>query len=102
MKPTQVILLALPLYLLAPSLCAQERDIEALVSACAQCHGPSGEAGVPGWPPLVQMSKEEIAEKLRGHRAGRVPDSTMSRVAIDLSDAEIDAIAEHYATQEKR
>jgi cytochrome c553 len=97
MNPIRLALLALPLCAFTLTLHADEIDVGELAGACSQCHGPAGDAAIPGWPPLVKMSKEEIMDKLNGHRAGRVPDSTMSKVAFELSDAQINAIAEYYA-----
>jgi len=69
-----------------------------LVSSCAECHG-DGQGAIEGWPPLTSMTEQEIVAKLTGHRARVVADSTMARVAHDLSDDEIQQLAEHFAQE---
>ena len=75
-----------------------EVDIGALVARCSECHTEKGLAGIPGWPAIAGMEKGIIVAKLKGHRAGLVNDSTMKKVAHDLTDKEIDAVAEHFST----
>ena len=77
---------------------ADEVEIGALIARCSTCHTEQGLAGIPGWPSIAGMDKSVIVGKLKGHRAGLVNDSTMKKVAHDLSDAEIDAVAEHFST----
>ena len=79
-------------------VCADEVDIGALVARCSVCHTEKGLAGIPGWPAIAGMDKDVIVAKLKGHRAGLVNDSTMKKVAHDLTDKEIDAVAEHFST----
>ena len=76
---------------------ADEVDIGSLVARCSECHTEKGLAGIPGWPAIAGMKKEMIVGKLKGHRAGLVNDSTMKKVAHDLSDAQIDAVADHFS-----
>lgn len=77
---------------------ADEVDIGALVARCSECHTEKGLAGIPGWPSIAGMDKALIIGKLKGHRAGLVNDSTMKKVAHDLTDKQIDAVAEHFST----
>lgn len=82
--------------------CSQEEeiDIESLIGRCAECHTTRGQAAFPGWPAIAGMEKSEIIGKLEGHREGMVPDSTMSQVAFDMSDREIEAVAEYFSKLE--
>lgn len=80
------------------SATADEADIGALVARCSECHTQGGLAGVPGWPSIAGMDKALIIGKLKGHRAGLVNDSTMKKVAHDLTDKQIEAVAEHFST----
>ena len=75
-----------------------EVDLGALIARCSECHTEKGLAGIPGWPSIAGMEKNLIIGKLKGHRAGLINDSTMKKVAHDLSDEEIEAVAEHFST----
>ena len=94
------IFLASLVYLTAfnSSLGADEVDTGALIARCSECHTEKGLAGIPGWPSIAGMDKDIIVGKLKGHRAGLINDSTMKKVAHDLSDKEIDDVAEHFST----
>lgn len=81
-----------------PYLAADEVDIGSLIARCSECHTEKGLAGIPGWPSIAGMDKDIIVGKLKGHRAGFINDSTMKKVAHDLSDKEIEAVAEHFST----
>ncbi|MGR8932336.1 MAG: c-type cytochrome [Gammaproteobacteria bacterium] len=76
---------------------ADELDTGSLIARCAVCHTKEGLAGIPDWPAIAGMKKEFIVGKLKGHRAGLVNDSTMKKVAHDLTDAQIDAVADHFS-----
>ena len=92
-----LILAPLALIFVNSPLIADEVDIGALVARCSECHTEKGLAGIPGWPAIAGMDKDIIVAKLKGHRAGLVNDSTMKKVAHDLTDKEIEAVAEHFA-----
>jgi cytochrome c553 len=71
-------------------------EAPALTATCAECHGSAGGAAIPGWPPLSTMSKAQLVGKLQGYRDQQVPDSRMSDVSHNLTDEEIQALAEYY------
>lgn len=69
------------------------------LSACMACHGPSG-AGNPGakFPSLKGQHAPYVAKALKDFRAGtRSNDmaNMMQNIAIKMTDAEIDAVAEY-------
>ena len=91
------IILAWALALTGSLATAQETtEAPALTATCAQCHGSAGGAAIPGWPPLSTMSKAQLVGKLQGYRDQQVPDSRMSEVSHNLTDEEIQALAEYY------
>jgi cytochrome c553 len=51
----------------------------------------------PGWPYLAGMEKMRLVDILRGHRNNLVPDSTMDQVATQLTDSEIDTVADYFS-----
>ena len=66
-----------------------------LAHSCQECHSAASGA-IPGWPPLDEMSSKEIVAKLRGYRDSQIPESVMSDVSHELSDADIQLIADYY------
>ncbi|WP_313072273.1 c-type cytochrome [Melaminivora sp.] len=69
--------------------------------ACAQCHGPGGQGVGEHFPPLAGLPANYIADQLKAWRGNTRPPGPlklMVAVAAKLSDADIIAVAEHYAT----
>jgi cytochrome c553 len=78
-----------------------------LIPACQGCHGRSGQGNVTGgvgfaaMPVLVGQYPEYIAQTMRDYRSGeRANDvySVMRAIAAQLTDDEIDALADYYGT----
>ncbi|MDI3325494.1 hypothetical protein QKW35_14015 [Pontibacterium granulatum] len=94
----RTLLLAIALSCLPQATLAQEdsRDVGAVLSLCSHCHGTEGEPGVPGWPPLPSLERDVLIEKLKGHRS--LPDytSTMAAVTAELTDEQIEWIADYF------
>ncbi len=75
-----------------------ESQQSVVVSRCASCHGLGGTAMLEGWPDLPEMTQQELENKLFAHRAGLIPDSTMSQVTFDLTDEEIREAARYFSS----
>lgn len=56
----------------------------------------------PVWPKLAGQNGKYIATQLAEFKAGKRRDPIMSKMAADLSDADIDDIAAYYASQTPR
>lgn len=71
---------------------------ERLAAACNGCHGPEGR-GSGAIPALAGEDRMRLAGLLNGWRvaepAGR--DHVMARFARGLDEADVDALADHYA-----
>lgn len=70
------------------------------VQACQNCHGPAGSGRAPFMPYLAGLHREYLrAEMLDWKRGTRRsdPSGQMNVIARQLSDEDIDALAEHYA-----
>jgi len=68
--------------------------------ACAQCHGPGGQGVGEHFPPLAGQPAAYIVEQLKAWRGNARPPGPlklMVAVAAKLSDADIAAVANHYA-----
>lgn len=76
----------------------QPPDGLALSLNCSTCHGLDGK-GVTTVAPLKGMTAAVIAQSLKQFKAGERPATIMTRIAKGFSDAEIQAIAQHLASQ---
>jgi sulfide dehydrogenase cytochrome subunit len=86
------------LALTAPAV-AQERGT-LLAGACQGCHGAAG-AGSDGIPAIAGThGRAEFTEILRAFRDGRREATVMGRIARGYGEAEIAALAAHYAKRD--
>lgn len=69
---------------------------------CAACHGPDGNALIPGTPSLAGMPAFYTHWQLIMYRDGRRRDPQMSPFGINLSDADMADLAAYYAVQAPR
>lgn len=73
--------------------------------ACEQCHGPGGRGVGPDFPALVGQSATYLANQLTAWKTGARPPGPMglmADVAKKLSEAEVRAVADHYASLPSR
>jgi len=69
--------------------------------ACEQCHGPGGRGVGPDFPALTGQSALYLANQLTAWKTGTRPPGPMGLMAVvakKLSDAEVSAVAEHFAS----
>jgi cytochrome c553 len=64
---------------------------------CSQCHGLDGLGKLPIYPHLAGQSAIYLAKQLRSFRDGRRENSVMSPIAKNLSDADINDLAEYFS-----
>lgn len=68
--------------------------------ACEQCHGPGGRGVGPDFPPLAGQGATYLANQLKAWQGGTRPPGPMGLMAVvakKLTEAEVLAIADHYA-----
>lgn len=73
-------------------------DVTVLAAACANCHGTDGRS--PGSIPSIAGRPETVlAQQLKAFKSDTPPAGTtiMNRLAKGLSDAQIDALAQHFS-----
>jgi sulfide dehydrogenase cytochrome subunit len=83
----------LGLVLLSPAARAQA---PLAAEGCYGCHGPGG-AGATGIPALAGRDAGELRALMAAFRANERPATIMGRVARGYTEAEIAAVAEHFA-----
>jgi cytochrome c553 len=80
-------------------------DVEAgrrKAEVCAACHGPDGNATIPGTPSLAGQPVYFTHWQLIKYRDGRRKDPQMTPLAEKLSDADMADLAAFYAAQPTR
>ena len=80
-------------------------DIEAgrrKAEACTACHGPDGNATIPGTPSLAGQPVYFTHWQLIKYRDGRRKDPQMTPLAEKLSDTDMADLAAFYAAQPTR
>lgn len=82
--------------------------IRSLAASCAACHGAMGnavlpttlQAGAPGaMASLAGMDQSDFVAKLSAFKSGERKATVMHRHAKGLTDEEIKALAEYFASQ---
>jgi len=74
---------------------AADAGARALAAGCRSCHQPVESA----LPSLQGQSRDALAGKLRGFRAGSLAGTVMPQLAKGYSDAELEAIASYFAEE---
>ena len=90
---------------LAAGSAARAADVEAgrrKSEPCAACHGPDGNATIPGTPSLAGQPTFFTHWQLLKFRDGRRKDEQMSPFAANLSDDDMGDLAAFYAAQTPR
>lgn len=89
----------------APLSALDNRELESLLTACAACHGDTGEGDrEQGAPALAGQQAGYLARQLQGFRDGRrgghpadLAGASMSGASVGMSDEQVHALASHYA-----
>ena len=91
------VVFAVTLGLLTPALLwAADAGPAMLANACAPCHGTDGRS--PGAiPALSGKSADYIVQRMLEFKAGAREGTVMNRIAKGYTDAEIAAVAQHFA-----
>jgi len=69
---------------------------------CDRCHGINGNSTDPRLPGLASQRRDYVEKVLHAYRSGERRNTTMAAMAADLSEAEVDNLAAHYARQKAR
>lgn len=75
-------------------------DAGAKTQACSACHGANGVSVNPQWPNLAGQNATYLAAQIRAFRDGERSNPAMAPFVASLSDADVEAIAEHYAAMD--
>jgi sulfide dehydrogenase cytochrome subunit len=70
---------------------------EALANTCAGCHGTNGQSVGPASPNLAGISESYFIDSMNGFKEGTRPATIMDRIAKGYDEAQIEAMAGHFA-----
>jgi cytochrome c553 len=70
-----------------------------VVQTCAACHGTDGVGILPEYPTLAGQYADYLQRALKDYRSGKRQNAIMNGFAGQLSDADIKAVAAHFAAQ---
>lgn len=73
---------------------AQENN---LVVSCQACHGAQGISNNSLWPNLAGQKKDYLVLQLKAFRSGERKNPIMNPMSQNLSDSDIEKIAEHFS-----
>lgn len=86
----------------APAQAADPEAGRAKAEPCAACHGPDGNASIPGTPSLAGQPAYFTHWQLIKYRDGRRKDPQMSPFAQSLTDIDMADLAAYYQAQRPR
>ena len=69
------------------------------LTSCAPCHGANGK-GVMA-PSIAGKSKDEILASLKNYKEGKVPNSLMKGLLTNVSDSELNSLADEISKFKK-
>ena len=81
--------------------CAQDVQGRNWAGACTGCHGTEGRS-TGAIPPIAGMEKSTFMRLMTRFRDGALPATIMPQHAKGLSDEQIEAIAEYFASRTPR
>lgn len=82
-----------------PALAQQQQPAAPLIAqGCAGCHGQNG-AGLGATPPIAGTPRDEFIKTWAAFRANERPATIMNRIARGYTDAEVAALADHFAAR---
>lgn len=67
-------------------------------AVCTACHGPAGISPNPEWPNIAGQHKPYLVSSLKAYRDGTRNNPLMSPIAKNLTDGDIDVLAEHFSS----
>ncbi len=86
--------------LFSASAQAAEADghLRVLAASCAACHGTNGNS-IGGTPVLAGLDAAHFKLQMKAFRSGERASTVMHRHAKGLTEAEIETLADYFATQ---
>lgn len=84
--------------LLATPQLSRAAEVRDLIRECAYCHGDAGVAKDKDVPHLAGQQRAYLYNQLVAFRAGKRPHKEMRYMSRQMSEADMQAIADYYAS----
>jgi cytochrome c553 len=81
---------------------ARPLTLEQLAQRCDRCHGLNGNSTDPRAPALAAQRVEYLQKAIQAYQGGQRRSSAMTAMSGSLTDADVAALANHYARQKAR
>ncbi len=82
-----------------PAAAAATTAITATARRCNACHGQDGSGGISDIPHLAGQERGYLVNAIQAYRDSRRQAAMMNRAAAGLSNAQIEALADHFSRQ---
>lgn len=80
---------------------AADAGARQIAATCSACHGTNG-FSVGGTPMLAGLNRAHFIKQMKDFKSGARPATVMHRHAAAYDDAEIEKLADHFASQKRR
>ncbi|UTW45502.1 cytochrome c [bacterium SCSIO 12696] len=97
-KPVITAILATLPLLATNALAGDAAAGKAKAATCIACHGPAGISNNNLWPNLAGQKKGYLIKQLKDFRAGKRNDPLMKPMVQNLTDADIENLAEYFSS----
>ena len=71
-----------------------------VAQTCAACHGEKGISAADMYPHLAGQHASYIVQALKDYKTGKRQNQIMNAMAANLSEADMEAVAEYYSNIE--
>jgi cytochrome c553 len=76
--------------------------VQELAEKCDRCHGPDVQNPTMAIPKIEGQDRDYLIKALRAYHDGKRGSSMMHRMSLPYSEAIIESVAQHYASQPAR
>ena len=91
------LLIFLAFTIISASKVGADSPSAAKVELCIACHGDDGIGRDPTWPNLAGQKEAYLVTQIKAFRDGARENEIMKPVLVELSDADIERLAEYYS-----
>jgi cytochrome c553 len=80
---------------------ASAPPMPSVATTCIACHGSKGISPAPLWPNLAGQKREYLIKQINAFRDGSRKDPMMNPLAANLSEADIELIANYFSSLQR-
>jgi len=84
-----------------PALAGDAAAGKAKAGSCGGCHGAKGEGKGAAGPAIAGIDEAKFVAALKDYKSGKKANGPMKSMTANLSDADMENLAAHYASLKK-